>query len=158
LRRLAAVARRPKGELASVVVGFNYDLLEANVAERVRSSADRIRERVKKAVEAIHIGFPVCARRGDPTDRGSPVTRSRSKRMPMQRDVDTADYCLPGLVFGAAPPRPWSSRVRVEIGALSHPGHVRPQNEDHFLTVCFGRSLATLQTNLAEGQVPERFA
>jgi len=47
------VAKQPqKGELV-VVVGFNYDLMEAKVAEQVRSSADRIRERVKKTVEDI---------------------------------------------------------------------------------------------------------
>jgi hypothetical protein len=46
------VAKQPKGELV-VVVGFNYDLLETKVAEQVRSSADRIRERVKKTVEDI---------------------------------------------------------------------------------------------------------
>jgi gas vesicle protein len=46
------VAKQPqKGEL--VIVGFNYDLLEAKVAEQARSSADRIRERVKKTVEDI---------------------------------------------------------------------------------------------------------
>src|SRR5262249_14848074 len=47
------VAKQPKGELVPVVVGFNYDLLEAKVAEKVRTSADRIRERVKKTVEDI---------------------------------------------------------------------------------------------------------
>jgi hypothetical protein len=47
------VAKQPKGELVPVVVGFNYDLLETKVAEQVRSSADRIRERVKKTVEDI---------------------------------------------------------------------------------------------------------
>jgi hypothetical protein len=41
-RRIAAVAKQPKGEL--VVVGFNYGVLEAKVAEKVRTSADRIRE------------------------------------------------------------------------------------------------------------------
>jgi hypothetical protein len=46
-------AKQPKGELVPVVVGFNYDVLEAKVAEQVRSSADRIRERVKKTVEDI---------------------------------------------------------------------------------------------------------
>lgn len=47
------MAKQPqKGELV-VVVGFNYDLLETKVAEKVRSSADRIRERVKKTVEDI---------------------------------------------------------------------------------------------------------
>ena len=47
------MAKQPKGELVPVVVGFNYDVLEAKVAEKVRSSADRIRERVKKTVEDI---------------------------------------------------------------------------------------------------------
>jgi hypothetical protein len=45
------VAKQPKGEL--VVVGFNYDLLESKLADKVRTAADRIRERVKKTVEGI---------------------------------------------------------------------------------------------------------
>jgi gas vesicle protein len=45
------VAKQPKGEL--VVVGFNYGLLETKLADKVRSAADRIRERVKKTVEDI---------------------------------------------------------------------------------------------------------
>jgi gas vesicle protein len=45
------VAKQPKGEL--VVVGFNYDLLETKLADKLRNAADRIRERVKKTVEDI---------------------------------------------------------------------------------------------------------
>ncbi len=45
------MAKQPKGEL--VVIGFNYDLLETKLADKVRSAADRIRERVKKTVEDI---------------------------------------------------------------------------------------------------------
>jgi hypothetical protein len=45
------VAKEPKGEL--VVVGFNYDLLETKVADKIHTAAGRIRERVKKAVEDI---------------------------------------------------------------------------------------------------------
>ncbi len=45
------MAKQPKGDL--VVVGFNYDLLETKLADKVRSAADRIRERVKKTVEDI---------------------------------------------------------------------------------------------------------
>jgi hypothetical protein len=45
------VAKQPKGEL--VVIGFNYDLLETKLADKVRTAADRIRERVKKTVEDI---------------------------------------------------------------------------------------------------------
>jgi hypothetical protein len=40
-------------ELVPVVVGFNYDLLETKVAEKVRSTADRIRQKVKKTLEDI---------------------------------------------------------------------------------------------------------
>jgi hypothetical protein len=45
--------RQQKNGQVSVVVGFNYDLLETKLAEQVRSSADRIRERVKKTVQDI---------------------------------------------------------------------------------------------------------
>jgi hypothetical protein len=45
------VAKQPKGEL--VVVGFNYDLLEAKTAEKVRSTANRIREKVKRTIEDL---------------------------------------------------------------------------------------------------------
>jgi hypothetical protein len=60
------VAKQPKGELVPVVVGgFNYDLLEAKVAEQVRSSADRIRERVRKTVEdIIEVGNDLLAVKG----------------------------------------------------------------------------------------------
>ena len=56
------MAKQPKGDLVPVVVGFNYDLLETKVAEKVRSSADRIRERVKKTVEdIIEVGHDLLA-------------------------------------------------------------------------------------------------
>jgi hypothetical protein len=45
------VTKQPKGEL--VVVGFNYDLFEAKVAEQARSSAERIRDKVKRTIEDI---------------------------------------------------------------------------------------------------------
>jgi PPM family protein phosphatase len=78
--------------------------------------------------------------------------------MHQKGDADTLNDLLTVTGPGAKRPRPWSSLVGVEIGALSHPGKVRPNNEDHYLTVCFGRSLVPLQTNLPEGQIPERFA
>ena len=45
------MAKQAKGEL--VVVGFNYDLIEAKVAEQARSSAESIRQKVKKSIEDI---------------------------------------------------------------------------------------------------------
>lgn len=49
-------------------------------------------------------------------------------------------------------------RARADISAVSDRGKVRTTNEDHFLTVQFGRMLTTLQTNIAADLVPERFA
>jgi Protein of unknown function (DUF3102) len=49
--RNQALAKQPKGEL--VLVGFNYDLLDSRVAEEARSSAQRIRDKVKRTIEDI---------------------------------------------------------------------------------------------------------
>jgi PPM family protein phosphatase len=52
--------------------------------------------------------------------------------------------------------RPFSSAVRVDVSALSHPGKVRAQNEDHFIVTRVGRYLETVLTSLPSGEVPER--
>jgi protein phosphatase len=49
-----------------------------------------------------------------------------------------------------------SASAQVEIAGLSHPGKVRPNNEDHFLVGRFGRFLETLQSNLPEGEIAPR--
>jgi protein phosphatase len=41
----------------------------------------------------------------------------------------------------------WTS-LEVDLGAISHPGHVRENNEDSYLVMRFGRSLENLLTNL----------
>jgi len=46
--------------------------------------------------------------------------------------------------------------LRVELGALSHPGKVRVRNEDHHLALRLHRSLETVATNLPEGDLPFR--
>ena len=46
--------------------------------------------------------------------------------------------------------------LRVELGALSHPGKVRARNEDHHLALRLHRSLETVATNLPEGDLPYR--
>jgi PPM family protein phosphatase len=48
-----------------------------------------------------------------------------------------------------------SAHVEMEVAALSHIGLLRPNNEDHFLVVRFGRNLETLLSNLSPGLVPE---
>jgi serine/threonine protein phosphatase PrpC len=50
---------------------------------------------------------------------------------------------------------PYSSRVQIDVSALSHTGHRRPNNEDHFLVARLGRSLQTLMTSLSAEDVPE---
>lgn len=51
-----------------------------------------------------------------------------------------------------------SPRVEVELGARTHPGRVRANNEDHFLASRFERTMTTLLTNLPEGIVPAEHA
>jgi len=55
---------------------------------------------------------------------------------------------------------PWpetgSSRVEVDLAAVSHRGLVRQNNEDHYLVVRFSRSMETLLTNLPADRIPAR--
>lgn len=65
-------------------------------------------------------------------------------------EADTAEYPVADDLlarhFGPSPPP-----VSVEFGALSHPGRVRPNNEDHFLVFERRRVRSILLTNLPEG-------
>src|SRR5687767_5103610 len=54
------------------------------------------------------------------------------------------------------PYTPFSSLVRFDVSALSHPGRVRPNNEDQFFVTRLTRSLETMLTSLPRGDVPER--
>jgi protein phosphatase len=56
----------------------------------------------------------------------------------------------------AAAAQPFSSLVRIDVSALSHTGHCRENNEDHFLVVRLGRTLQTLLTSLPPEEMPER--
>ena len=51
---------------------------------------------------------------------------------------------------------PSSSLVRIDVSALSHPGLVRPNNEDQFFVARLTRSLETMLTSLPRGELPER--
>ncbi len=50
-----------------------------------------------------------------------------------------------------------SSLAEVDLAALTHPGFVRANNEDHYVAVRMHRSLETILTNLTDLVVPERF-
>jgi protein phosphatase len=52
--------------------------------------------------------------------------------------------------------RPFSSSVHVDISALTHTGHRRPNNEDQFFVAKATRALETLMTSLPPGDVPDR--
>ena len=69
-------------------------------------------------------------------------------------DEDTAEFSWPVSPDDPSP-RSISSFVEVDLGALSHAGKVRTNNEDHFLVARFDRSMQTLLTNLPPGHVPE---
>jgi protein phosphatase len=74
--------------------------------------------------------------------------------MSATKQNDTVD--LPAPTSGMVAARSTPASARVEIGGLSHPGLVRPNNEDHFLVGRFGRFLEILQTNLPPGEVPKQ--
>jgi PPM family protein phosphatase len=71
-------------------------------------------------------------------------------------DADTVELPIPTIPVGVERPPPFSSLVQVDLAALSDTGKVRPNNEDHYLVVRFGRFLDNLLTNLPEGEVPAR--
>ena len=48
-----------------------------------------------------------------------------------------------------------SSLVQIDVAALSHPGHVRSNNEDHFLVARLGRRLETMITSLPDVEAPK---
>jgi len=77
----------------------------------------------------------------------------------MQPDTltETDDYLPVEAEAGMPSPRPPSALVRVDLAAVSHPGKVRPNNEDNFLVVRFGRFLETLSTSLPDSDVPREF-
>jgi serine/threonine protein phosphatase PrpC len=70
--------------------------------------------------------------------------------------TDTADY-VPAPRASTPSPGPSSSTVRVDLAGLSHPGKVRPNNEDNFLVVRFGRFLQTMLTSLPEGNLAPEY-
>jgi protein phosphatase len=74
--------------------------------------------------------------------------------MQTQPDTDTVEF---NIAAGTEPPRPFSSLVQVDFGALSDVGKVRKNNEDHYLVARGIRSYELLLTNLPEGEVPTRF-
>ena len=56
-----------------------------------------------------------------------------------------------------SPPPPFSSLVSVDVFAMSDKGHVRTQNEDHFLVLRGGRAIETVMSNLGDSEPGDLF-
>jgi serine/threonine protein phosphatase PrpC len=70
--------------------------------------------------------------------------------MSAQNSIDQSQQVRAGKAV------PFSALVRIDVSALSHPGHRRERNEDHYLVSRLGRTLETIDTSLLAGDVPER--
>jgi PPM family protein phosphatase len=68
---------------------------------------------------------------------------------------DSESDTVEDLRLSGAAARPSRVVFGVEVGGLTHTGKVRPNNEDHFHIVQFGRFLRTLVSSLPAGEVPE---
>ena len=76
----------------------------------------------------------------------------------MSRNAETDTVELPTPAPPGRAPRTISSLIEVDLGAASHRGKVRSNNEDHYLAARFDRTMGTLLTNLPPGCVPESSA
>lgn len=73
----------------------------------------------------------------------------------MSKELDpTPEYERPD---DETPPPPFSSLVSVDVFAMSHRGHVRTQNEDHFLVLRAGRAVETVMSNLGDSRPGDLF-
>ena len=72
-------------------------------------------------------------------------------------DMETLEFEIPLGLAEPELPHPFSSLVHIDFGAVSHPGKVRPNNEDSYVIYQTGRSWERLMTNLSEKDLPERF-
>src|SRR6516162_11757458 len=71
-------------------------------------------------------------------------------------DDGTSEIRLAPVPPEALWPETGSSRVVVDLAAVSDRGLVRENNQDHYLVMCFRRSMERLLTNLPPDQVPAR--
>jgi serine/threonine protein phosphatase PrpC len=75
--------------------------------------------------------------------------------MPNLSNVDTVEIYLPVTSFERERPQAFSSKVKVDFGAVSDKGK-RPNNEDAFLVLRTGRYMQRLITNIDPKLIEER--
>jgi protein phosphatase len=73
---------------------------------------------------------------------------------PANNPGDTVEMEIPVAPKVMDAPAPYSTLVQVDLAGFSHAGKVRPNNEDHFLIVRFGRYLEPVATNLPVNDRP----
>ena len=73
-------------------------------------------------------------------------------------EIETSEYEV--LISPSARetslPKPASTHVHADFGAMSHTGRVRARNEDHFLVSRVSRNQEILLTNLPQDSLPEQ--
>lgn len=74
---------------------------------------------------------------------------------PLEIETAEFEFSISASALDNSQPRPASSRLRVEIAALTDAGKVRPQNEDHFLVSRVSRNQTILDTNIPEKHFPD---
>ncbi|CAN5892719.1 protein phosphatase 2C domain-containing protein [soil metagenome] len=72
----------------------------------------------------------------------------------MGDEVDQSDTGEFPSLPGSEPALPDPSMVRVEVAARSHPGKVRPNNEDHYIVGQVRRAMQLQETNLPPELLP----
>ena len=91
------------------------------------------------------------------TDRSDPPGAHPPMITPRELETAEFEFSISASALDSSQPKPASTRLRVEVGALTHPGKVRPRNEDHFLVSRISRHQAVLHTNIPDDHFPEDF-
>ena len=74
---------------------------------------------------------------------------------PFELETAEFEFQISQSALDHSQPKPPSTLLRVEFGAVTHTGKVRPHNEDHFLVSQLSRKQKALLTNVPDDQFPE---
>jgi PPM family protein phosphatase len=74
---------------------------------------------------------------------------------PLELETAEFEFLISPSALDHSQAKPPSTMLRVEFGAVTHRGKVRPRNEDHFLVSQLSRKQKVLLTNVPDDQFPE---